>query len=280
MGRVLQAADLVGPGDRGVVILGEPGSGRSRLARYLCAKSERAAGPFSIVDCAPSGVATSDVERSITAADRGTLVLTNTEQLTIAAQTSIAGALEYREASGSSHGWPSGVRLFVVADAHDVHEPVGEFARALVHHRIAERIAVPPLRERRQDLPDLIEEILEELCTARMSERCGVSSQALEAFESYLWPTNVRELREVLYRALTVIDSERIGLEDLPKHVRAAVEEFATLDESLAEAERRHIIASLQRHGWNRGVTARALGIGERTLRRRLEEYGLARAHR
>lgn len=122
------------------------------------------------------------------------------------------------------------MRVFVLADALGGGEPSSDFARGVLHHRLGTGLWLPPLRDRRHDIPGLVEELLRDACAERQVECCGVSAEALDALEAYLWPTNIRELREVLRRALVVAD-DRIGLADLPRHVRVAAEECSAIDE-------------------------------------------------
>jgi DNA-binding NtrC family response regulator len=139
-------------------------------------------------------------------------------------------------------------------------------------------IVLPPLRERREDIPLLAEHFL-----ARFAERQGrvlrLSAGATERLLRYAWPGNVRELENAMERLAILARDETIDPGDLPPHVGAGLAlgpaPGLAAEQTLADAERAHIVQMLERYGWNHSRAAEALGIGRTTLWRKLKDYGI-----
>ena len=144
-------------------------------------------------------------------------------------------------------------------------------------------LEVPPLQERREDFLPLARELIAKTCHDNQCGPCSLSSEALDLLQSYQWPGNIRELENAIERAVVLAEGQpRIEVTDLPPEVRGAPPDPGATQQSggiltLAEVERRHILATLDRLGDNRKATAKALGIGENTLWRRLKSYGMVR---
>jgi len=281
MQRALALATEVAEGDDVVMLAGEPGTGRHRLAGYIHSASLRRQRPLLQVDVSlmVNGL-DHRLRDAFSRADRGGILFQNVELLPPPLLQVLGQVITRYKASGAKWGTAEGVRVLTTTSLTADAVPANVIARELMMHGLARAVPVPPLRERRPDMPDLVEELLAQLCDERGRSGCGVSGDAMDSIECHFWPDNVRELRDVLHRALvTVGDGDVIDVPQLPRRIRAATEPSSDDDATLEGVEKRHILAVATRLGWHREATARALGISVSTLARRLHEYGLARGY-
>lgn len=296
MQAVLALARHAAPGMTPVLITGEPGTGKSELARYIHAHSSRAAGPLVDAVCAamPAGHSVADlfgVERPadtepsggvtaaiglVESAAGGTLVLDDVQLLDPGAQAALAEALTlgtFRR-EGARHRIETEAR-FVATSGAELPAAVraGSFREDLFESLGQVSIALPPLRDRSVDIAILAQAFVREFGGLRGP---SLASEALEALQNYSWPGNLRELRNVLERAVLLAGGGIIHAHDLPlpAAVRSASDDAPL---SLQEVERRHIAAVLQRTNWHQGKAAALLGISAKTLYRKIREYGFER---
>ena len=222
------------------------------------------------------------------AANEGTMFLDEVGEVPLHTQVKLLRVLQNREIErvGESTTRPVDVRLVAATNA-DLEERVrkGTFREDFYFRLKVITIRMPPLRERREDIPALAEHF-RVLYGARheRTQVVGFSKAALELLVGYDWPGNVRELENVVEAALVLSDGTEIGPEALPVEVggRSRVEDLPEADDalripagtSLPEAERRIILDTLRRTDGNKTAAARILGIGLRTLYRKLEQYG------
>lgn len=299
--RVLDNLSTVANTDAPVLILGETGTGKEMAARFIHQKSRRAGKEFVTADCTLftderftselfghiRGSFTGAVENRMGLfehADRGTLFLDEIGELPLTSQAKLLRVLEtgsFRRL-GENRERHADVRL-VCATNRDIHEMVkrGEFRSDLYYRINCMQVELPPLRHRRSDLPELISYFLD-----RAGFSKGMEDEAYEALLAYSFPGNMRELRNILDRAVVLARDKRIGLAHLPPEVTnqskaAAVHpvhdehDFVCCkDPILTEPE--HLREALARHRGNRRLAARELGITERTLYRKLKEYSIS----
>src|SRR5262245_14282766 len=300
MAQVLELVGRVAPTDATVLIHGESGVGKEVIAKALHHASTRARGPFVAINCAalPENLLESElfghVRGAFTGAATakkglfeeahgGTLLLDEIGEMTPSLQAKLLRTLQSGEVRpvGSTQASLVDVRV-VAATNRDLEQMIrqGGFREDLFYRLNVISLAVPPLRERREDITRLAEHFL-----ARLAERQGrvlrLSPAAMDRLLRYPWPGNVRELENAMERTAILARGDVIEPEDLPPHVTAGLSVGAAphLDSprTLAEAERIHIIQMLERSGWNHSRAAEALGIGRTTLWRKLKEYGLDR---
>jgi DNA-binding NtrC family response regulator len=287
--------------DTTVLLLGESGTGKELVARNLHEQSPRAGGPFVALNCGaiPATLAEAELfgyERGAFTdardsragkfehADGGTLFLDEIGELPAETQTKLLRVLQEREVTrlGGRKPVPVDVRI-VAATNRDLHQAVdqGRFRSDLFYRINAFAIELPPLRDRAGDVPLLTRYLLE-----RISQRLGlavpkVSPAAMAQLESHTWPGNIRELENVLQRAVIMTDGGVINAFPLssPGASLPAISPDARLDDVVAQAtariERAMIQASLREHGGNRSRTATALGISRRTLFTKMKTHGL-----
>ena len=279
----------VAPVPSTVLIQGESGTGKELVARELHRLGRHPAGPFVAINCAalPEHLVESElfghergaftgavVQRkgAFEAASGGTLFLDEIGELPAAAQAKLLRVLEQREVQrvGATRPVPVDVRV-VAATSRDLAAETksGGFREDLLYRLNVHLIRVPPLRERREDVPHLAERFLEETC-----RRFGVlprklSGEARELLVSYDWRrNNVRELRNVMERMVVTADGETIKAEHLPPEIRgeaaaAPGDEARTFQELKSQAERTIILAALEKHEWHVTRTAEALGLAD-----------------
>ena len=287
----------VAPSNAPVLIQGETGSGKEVVARLLHAQSRRAAGPFIAVNCgavsrelleselfghekgAFTG-ATTTKQGLIAAAEGGTLFLDELGDMPGPMQVGLLRFLdrgEYRPV-GSTRALQAEVRI-VGATNQDLQELVlqGRFRDDLLYRINTVTLRVPPLRERREDLPGLIEHILETLRMPGM-HKPTLSPDALESLAAYNWPGNIRELRNVLERLILMgIGKEPISREAVLQAFPPAKSITRPDDPNLSldEIERLHIERVLHASGGNKTQAAKTLRIDYKTLLAKLKKYGL-----
>jgi PAS domain S-box-containing protein len=294
--RALDNLATVADTETPVLILGETGTGKEMAARFIHRKSRRSGKEFVTVDCTQfteerfaselfghiRGAFTGAVENRIglfESADRGTLFLDEIGELPSSSQAKLLRVLEtgtFRRL-GETRERHADVRI-VCATNRDIQQMVkrGEF-RADLYYRInGMQVELPPLRHRRSDLPELITYFL-----GRAGYGNGIEDAAHEALMAYPYPGNLRELRNMLDRAMAIARGERIGLRHLPADVIRPGAAPATqpvhdeqqfvrcADPALTEAD--HLREVLARHRGNRRLAASELGITERTLYRKLK---------
>jgi DNA-binding NtrC family response regulator len=254
--------------DAAIVIVGERASGRKRLGEWVHEQSNRSGGPFVTLGCKSLGSDPVKVAReAMSKADGGTLIV-DVEDVERDVGARIAGELSRSRASSyGSSAW--GVRLIVVD-----HEILG-VARKLV--KDATWVAMPPLRERKEDIVELFWEFLEEATIESDHDDPDVAPEVFDAVEAYAWPNNFAEFRSAVERAALVARKRaKIDLADFPLAVRAARREAEVETvRPLAVMEREYIVNVLHRFGGRRGEAARALGLSRSTLLRRLRDFGL-----
>jgi DNA-binding NtrC family response regulator len=292
--------DLLARSDKTTaLLLGESGTGKGRVAEAIHAHSPRAGQPFVEVNCAALTAASLDaelfgVERGaqpegaerraglFEVADGGSLFLDEIGDLDQHLQPKLLRVLEgksFRRVGGTEEV-RVGVRLIAATSKDLVNEvTAGTFREDLYYRLSVMPIYLPPLRARsREDLVDLIGHLLDELHPHLPDAPSALADAALERLLKYPWPGNIRELRNVLERAMIMgRGSSVIGPEHLPPEVReatgAGVEHH--VPKSLDEVERAHIERTLRAHAANRTRAAKELGISRATLIKKIKEYGL-----
>ena len=302
MRRVLELAGRVAPSDATVLITGESGTGKERVARFLHERSGRSKGPFLAINCGalPESLleselfghvkgaftgATAEKRGLFEAASGGTLFLDEIGETTLALQVKLLRVLQERSVRrvGATRDLRVDARI-VAATNRNLEAMVEEktFRKDLFYRLRVVPLEIPPLRERREDVLPLALAFIARSCSEHCCGPCALGTAVLDCLLGHDWPGNVRELQNAIERAVLLAEGKpRIEVGDLPPEVRgqrppAPREAGGVL--TLAEAERRHILATLEHFGGNRRETAQALGIGETTLWRKLGEYGLVRA--
>ena len=302
MQRVFELARMVSGSDATVIIEGPTGTGKDLLAKVIHSQSRRAERPFVKVNCAavPENLLESEffgyVKGAFTGAERnkpgrfqladgGTIFLDEIGDLPLSLQAKLLRVLEDREF------YPLGSRQTVRVDVRiisatnlDLEQMVarGRFREDLFYRLNVMRIELPPLRQRRADIPLLIRHILRRLGAARASRVSGISKAAFEVLLNYPYPGNVRELENILEHALIVCQGEEIRRQHLPGYVQTTDRRLAPAPPAAAargegaEAEDRlRIREALRRSGGRRNQAARLLGIDRTTLWRRIKRLGL-----
>jgi len=294
---VLAVAAKVATTDATVLLFGETGTGKGVLARQLHALSARADRPFVTVNCAvisptlienelfghARGAFTgADSARvgHIEAAGNGTLFLDEVGDLPREAQGKLLRLLEEHEyvRVGDTEPRRSDARV-IVATHRDLKTAVssGAFREDLFYRLNVVTIRIPALRERREDIPDLCEAVVADLSAQHRREPLRLDPNAVAALAAYKWPGNLRELVNVLERAVILASGSALTPDLLPEELRAGAPPASAgddTDESLEAAERRHVAAVLARHP-TLDAAAKALGIDPSTLYRKRERYGL-----
>ena len=283
-----------------VLIYGESGVGKELVARAIHFNSPRRNRPLIALNCAaiPSSLIESELfghERGaftgaharargkFEIAHRGTLFLDEIGEMAPATQVKLLRVLEEQEFMrvGGDQTIRVDVRVIAATNA-DLDDLVakGLFRRDLYYRLKVVTIRVPPLRERGPDIPYLIHDFLDELSRANAVEAKSITGEALTSLTEYSWPGNVRELKNLLESLLVSVQGNVIRLEDLPSPIHrnlvgASTPEFEP-GMSLVEMEQQLIRRTLEFTGGNRTHSAELLGIGVRTLQRKIHAYGLS----
>lgn len=293
--RIIEQVRHLASGHSAVLIEGEAGTGKGGTARALHALGPRHAGPFVALDCA--GVA-GDLERELFGveapdlearpgglerADGGTLYLEEIATAPQAVQVRLLRLLQERafERVGGRDTIRADVRL-IAGTTPDLAQSVteGRFREDLFRRLAVARIALPPLRERREDIPALVDRFLRD-ANRRLHRRVkGLTRGVLERLERHAWPGNVRELRDTIESMVVSAPGGRpLDLTDLPEALRGGVDTRARVEISpgmtVEEVERALIAATLAYVGHDKPRAAAMLGIGLRTLYRKIQQYGL-----
>lgn len=242
MGEVVAIARQVASADSSLLILGETGVGKERLARSIHYESARAGGPFVPVNCGaiPEGLLESELfgheqgaftgavrarRGHFEVAHRGTLFLDEVGELPLHLQVKLLRVLEDRHVQrlGSERPERVDVRIIAATNRHIEEEVDARTFRADLYYRLAVvTLAVPPLRSRREDIPLLVDRYLSHFRRTLGKPVEGMEPDALAALEQHPWPGNVRELINVLERAVLLTQGTRISLNDLPRSISGA----------------------------------------------------------
>jgi two-component system response regulator HydG len=298
MARIMEMVSRVAGTDSTVLITGESGTGKSIIARQIHQLSSRAKRPFITVDCGTlvetlfESELFGHVKGAFTGADankvgkfemaqHGTLFFDEISNISLEVQAKLLRAVEERKVSkvGSHRVITVDVRL-VAATNRDLTQAIkeGSFRGDLFYRLNVVSLHIPPLRERKEDIPLLVNLFLEKY-NSRIHKQSnqikGVSPDALEVFLRHDWPGNVRELDNTVERLVVLSTGPYLEPEDLAYAglFLAPPAESTALD--LKDLEREHIRRTLQKFGGHKSDTARALGIDRKTLREKLKRYNL-----
>jgi two-component system nitrogen regulation response regulator NtrX len=290
-----------------VLITGENGTGKELVARAIHAQSPRAKGPFIEVNCAaiPAELIESELfghmkgsftgavqDRSgkFEQADGGTLFLDEIGDMSLAAQAKVLRVLQEGEVTriGGAKVRKVDVRVLAATNKRlELEIAEGRFREDLYYRLNVVPITVPPLRERRDDIPMLVQHFV-----ARIGKESGlparrIDDEAMERLVALDWPGNIRELRNTVERLLILAAGTRITRGDVDRLVGAragdvggglgALEHFATYEAFKAAAERAFLLAKLREHDWNVAETARAIDMPRSNLYKKIERHALAR---
>lgn len=307
--RMLAVSELVrraAPSRATVMITGESGTGKERVARAIHEQSDRGSGPFLVVNCGalPEALMESELfghEKGAFSgaanrhnglfreADGGTLLLDEIGELPASLQVKLLRVLQEKRvrAVGATHELPIDVRVVAATNRNlEAEVAQGRFRQDLYYRLNVIRIELPPLRERREDLVALVEHFTIKFSAEMAKEIVGLTPDAQRALDRYAFPGNVRELENIIERAVALSGGRTIGLGDLPPQVSglagAPTPAFAELppegcdlDALLGELERRLLLSALERSGGIRKRAAALLGVTFRSMRYRLKKHGL-----
>lgn len=298
---VLELVEVAAPVDTTVLLLGESGTGKEEVAKLLHARSPRSGSAFVRVNCAaiPAELfeseffghrrgaitgAVADREGRFRVAHTGTLLLDEINSLPLPAQAKVLRVLQDGEFErvGDSRPTRVDVRLVCASNVElEAEVEAGRFRPDLYYRINVLTIRVPPLRERREDIPILANAFLEELAPRLGKTVVGISSAAMEILLAYEWPGNVRELRNIVERGILVTKGDELGPEDLPSVTSIDGDPAyqaggdLNLRSRLLAAERELLAAALRRAEGVRRKAAKILGIDERNLAYYLKKHDL-----
>jgi DNA-binding NtrC family response regulator len=283
-----------------VLILGETGTGKDLIARAIHNQSDRSKKPFKSLNCAGLSEtlieselfghirgaftgAVADRKGYFAAADGGTLFLDEIGDMPFRLQAKLLRVLELREFTpvGSTDVQRADVRM-IAASNQDLRKKVEDkqFREDLFYRLNQWVIEVPPLRERRQDIPLLAHHLLREAAEQHGVDVRDISSEAMILLAKYFWPGNVREMKNVIESVACEVEYRQIEAQDLPEQIRGSRDLVPLFTGGLVgltmdEVERLMIERTLQATDGNREAAAKMLNIGTRTLYRKIKEYGL-----
>jgi len=296
---IVRLAETVAPTESTVLLQGESGTGKEVIARYIHTLSNRNEGPFLSINCGalPESLLESElfghIKGSFTgavkdktglflSAEKGSFFLDEIGETTPATQVKLLRVLQHRQIIpvGATESEPIDTRL-IAATNRDLEEEIrrGNFRRDLFYRLNVIALHLPPLRERAEDIPLLVDAFLARLADNRGEAPKQLSESALELVQAYNWPGNVRELENALERAVILSDSDVIPPSALPERVTTLtpsrlVEDRPTPNPTLETIERAYILWVLNSEGGNKTRAAETLGIDPSTLHRKLSRFG------
>lgn len=301
--KVVEMAEQLAAVDTTVLIQGESGTGKEVLARAIHHNSPRGKRPFVVVNCGaiPENLleselfgyrkgaftgAVADKKGKFEAADTGAVFLDEVAELPLSMQAKLLRALQSKEIDIIGETRPKKVDVRIIAATNkDLGEltAAGRFREDLFYRLTVALLQLPPLRERREDIPLLAHHFLKGL-NDRFGKQITISPDAVSELQSYRWPGNVRELENILERLVIFNRTGTIEVSDLPDRLLADARSVGLgnvvvkLPEdgiSLKEVEKGLLQEALRRHNWNQSQAARYLGITRNTLIYRMQKYGL-----
>jgi two-component system response regulator HydG len=293
----------VAPTDVTVLITGESGTGKELVARAVHQNSRRSKAPLVTLNCAalPESLLESELfghERGaftgasarkvgyIEYAQDGTLFLDEVGDMPLTTQVKLLRALESREINrvGSTETIPVNIRVLAATNKKLIEEvSEGRFREDLYFRLKVVSLELPPLRQRTTDIPLLAESFLNELSEQHGTRVTGISPEVMRVLQAQPWPGNVRELRNIIENMVVTGGHDVLQLSDLPPGLEGAeapppapeLSGASLAGRTARDVEREHIRVTLERVGGHRKQAAQMMGIGERTLFRKIKEYGL-----
>ncbi|HEY0652289.1 MAG TPA: sigma-54 dependent transcriptional regulator [Chryseosolibacter sp.] len=291
---VLETVDKVAGTDASILLLGENGTGKELIAKMIHSKSMRSDQPFVKVDVGSLSQnlfeselfghkkgaftdAREDRTGRIELATGGTLFLDEIGNIPLSSQVKLLSVLQNREVIplGSSTAVPINVRLITATNV-DIQQAIseGRFREDVLYRINTVEIVLPPLRERKEDIPALARHFVQVYCAKYRKNEKPVSADAMNSLQNYSWPGNIRELQHAVERAVIMSDKNELTKADFhlsPKRIAPSKQESLNLD----EMERNAIVNAIQKHQGNMSNVARELGVGRTTLYRKMTKYGL-----
>ena len=299
MQHVFQKIIQVAPTKATILIQGESGTGKELIASSIHYNSSRKNNPFVKLNCGAltptlleselfgheKGAFTDAHRQKIgrfELADKGTLLLDEISETTLEFQVRLLRVLQEQEFErvGGTQTIRVDVRV-ITATNKNLRECVekGSFREDLFYRLNVIQINVPPLRERAEDIPLLVDAFLKEFCRENNKPLLKISPQTMTLLERFSWPGNVRQLRNVIEGMVVMAGAEELLPANLPEEVRQTADRDSLIrirsGASLAEAEKQIIESTLIANGGNKAQTARILGLGRKTLYRKIQQYGI-----
>jgi len=301
MKKVMAQLERVAPTETRVCILGETGTGKELVAHTLHEKSMRASGPFVAVNCAavPAELIESELfgheKGSFTGAagkhigkfeqaDHGTLFLDEIGDMPLNMQAKLLRVLEEGKVEPIGAAKPISVDVRVLVATHRNLEAMareGKFRQDLFHRVYVFPLQLPPLRERREDIPALVEHFAAHICAQNNWKPVKFTSDAVKAFEDYSWPGNIRELRNTVERLMLLASGDEVGVE-ITRSILAPMAPSGsrspgsgTLSERVEQYEREVILAELKQSNFHMTNVAKTLGLERSHLYKKAEQLGI-----
>jgi len=293
---ILDRLQLIAQSDSNVLIQGESGTGKELIARALHAYSDRSNGPYVAVNCAAipeslleselfgheKGAFTNAIARrigKIELAHGGTLLLDEVSEMAKPFQAKLLRAIQEREIVriGGNQQMKVDVRIIATTNKNLVEEVDSETFREDLFYRLCViPVFLPPLRERKDDIPVLAQYFAQK-SSAKMGKKIGtISTDVIESLKNYSWPGNIRELENTIERAIALSTNGGISLSNIYFSSRKKLSKYISLEvgASLEDAERELIIRTLEEVDGNKQKAAGILGITAKTIRAKLRHYG------
>jgi DNA-binding NtrC family response regulator len=301
MKKLMAQIERVAASETRVCILGETGTGKELVARTLHERSPRASGPFVTLNCAavPPELIESELfgheKGSFTGAagrhvgkfeqaERGTIFLDEIGDMPVAMQAKLLRVLEEGEVERIGSDKPTKVDVRVVVATHRNLESLlreGKFRQDLFHRIYVFPILLPPLRERKEEVPALVQHFAEQVCAQNSWKPVSFTPEAIEEMKAHSWPGNVRELRNLVERLILLSIGPEVTVDTVEQalpHPLTAQPSFAgsgTLAERAQGFEREVILAELKRHQYHVTNTAKTLGLERSHLYKKAEQLGI-----
>ena len=297
--KVLEQIELAAPTDGWVLINGENGTGKELVARQIHGKSLRQQGPFIEVNCAaiPDEIieselfghekgafpgATSLKIGKFDQANGGTLFLDEIGDMSLKTQSKILRVLEEQrfERVGGTEMFEADIRI-IAASNKNLQEEIaaGNFREDLFYRLNVIPIDIPPLKERKKDIPLLIEHFLNQFAENGKSQKKKISKEALNSMMAYHWPGNVRELKNIVERMIIMVRTPTITLKHVPPVIRMANQELLQVDsfptafrEAKETFEKQFIQTMLMKNNWNISKTAESIQLERSNLHRKIKQ--------
>jgi two-component system, NtrC family, nitrogen regulation response regulator NtrX len=300
MRKIMAQVERVAASESRVCILGETGTGKEVIARTLHERSPRAAGPFVTLNCAavPAELIESELfgheKGSFTGAagrhigkfeqaEGGTIFLDEIGDMPLAMQAKLLRVLEEGEIERIGGNKPIAVNVRVLVATHRNLEALvreGKFRQDLFHRVYVFPITLPPLRDRREDIPALVEHFTRQICAQNNWKTIIFKADAIQCLSGYSWPGNIRELRNVVERLMLLAIEDEVTAETvqstLPSHMGHGQEASSgSLADRVQSFERESILAELKRHNYHITNAAKALGLERSHLYKKAEQLGI-----